>query len=166
MFVRMAWISFGALPCREKSGWQLASRCCWNCTRPWHASELVSFLVGLRTYQYPGRVSYKNYVKIVILQDSYWNLLHPKTVETLRTNSSSKSYILLLYVHTMKNHSVKCTGYSRQFRCPQSVRHNADKYFDSLKRSCFEGLWMVAAGSFQTTVTNYETTRYPKKIAK
>ena len=22
--------------------------------RPWHASELVSFLVGLRTYQHPG----------------------------------------------------------------------------------------------------------------
>jgi len=28
--VRMAWISFGALPCREKKTWQLASRCCWN----------------------------------------------------------------------------------------------------------------------------------------
>ena len=30
------------------------SRCCWNHARPWHASELVSFLVGLRTYQHPG----------------------------------------------------------------------------------------------------------------
>ena len=29
------------------------SRCCWNCARPWHASELVSFLVWLRTYQHP-----------------------------------------------------------------------------------------------------------------
>ena len=29
--VRMAWISFGALPCRgKKTCWQLASRCCWN----------------------------------------------------------------------------------------------------------------------------------------
>jgi len=29
---RMAWISFGALPCRgrKKTWWQLASRCCWN----------------------------------------------------------------------------------------------------------------------------------------
>jgi len=44
--VRMALISFGALPCRKKN-WQLASRCCWNRVRPWHASELVSFLVGL-----------------------------------------------------------------------------------------------------------------------
>ena len=53
--VRMAWISFGALPCRgKKTWWQLASRCCWNRARPWHASELFSFLVGLRTYQHPG----------------------------------------------------------------------------------------------------------------
>ena len=37
--VRMAWISFGALPCKKKkSWWQLASRCCWNRARPWHAS--------------------------------------------------------------------------------------------------------------------------------
>ena len=28
--------------------------CCWNRACPWHASELVSFLVGLRTYQHPG----------------------------------------------------------------------------------------------------------------
>ena len=26
--VRMAWILFGALPCRKKTCWQLASRCC------------------------------------------------------------------------------------------------------------------------------------------
>jgi len=52
--VRMPWISFGALPCRKKTWWQLASRCCWNRARPWHASELSSFLVGLRTYQHPG----------------------------------------------------------------------------------------------------------------
>jgi len=50
----MAWISFTALPCRKKTWWQLASRCCWNRTHPWHASELVSFLVRLRTYQDPG----------------------------------------------------------------------------------------------------------------
>ena len=55
--VRMAWISFGVLPCRgKKTWWQLASRCCWNRARPWHASELVPFLVGLRTYQLPGTV--------------------------------------------------------------------------------------------------------------
>jgi len=52
----MAWISFDALPCRKNSWWQLVSRCCWNRARPWYASELVSFLVGLRTYQYPGNL--------------------------------------------------------------------------------------------------------------
>jgi len=32
--VRMAWISFEALPCRKKKTWcQLASRCCWNRAR-------------------------------------------------------------------------------------------------------------------------------------
>ena len=31
--VRMAWISFGALPCRKKPWWQLTSPCCWNRTR-------------------------------------------------------------------------------------------------------------------------------------
>jgi len=52
--VRIVWISFGALPCRKKSWWQLASRFCWNRARLWHFSELVSLLVGLRTYQHPG----------------------------------------------------------------------------------------------------------------
>ena len=36
--VVMAWISFGALPCRKKK-WQLASRCCWN-----RARRLTCFL--------------------------------------------------------------------------------------------------------------------------
>ena len=49
----MPWISFDALPCGGKKTWrQLASRCCWNRARPWHASELVTFLVGLRAYQH------------------------------------------------------------------------------------------------------------------
>ena len=38
--VRMAWISFGALPCKEgKTWWQFASRCCWN-----RARRLTCFL--------------------------------------------------------------------------------------------------------------------------
>jgi len=31
--IRMAWISFGALPCRKKTLWQLVSPCCWNLAR-------------------------------------------------------------------------------------------------------------------------------------
>ena len=45
--VRMACIFFKTLPCR-KTWWQFESRCCWNCARPWRASELVSFLVGAK----------------------------------------------------------------------------------------------------------------------
>jgi len=54
--VRMTWISIGVLPCKKKNKtwWQLASRCCWNRARPWHASELLSFMVELRGYQHPG----------------------------------------------------------------------------------------------------------------
>jgi len=48
--VRIAWISFGVLPCRKKTWWQLVSWCCWNRAHPW----LVSFLVGLMTYPHPG----------------------------------------------------------------------------------------------------------------
>jgi len=51
------WREFPSAPCLARGGgtwWQLASRCCWNRARPWHASEFVSFLVGLRTYQHPG----------------------------------------------------------------------------------------------------------------
>ena len=43
-----------ALQEKKKPWWQLTSRCCWNRARPWHASELVFFLVGLRTYQHLG----------------------------------------------------------------------------------------------------------------
>ena len=52
------WCEFPSAPClagKKKPWWQLASRCCWNSARPWHASELVSFLVGLRTFQHPGK---------------------------------------------------------------------------------------------------------------
>ena len=51
------WRDFPSAPClagKKKPWWQLASRCCWNRARPLHASELVSFLVALRTYQHSG----------------------------------------------------------------------------------------------------------------
>ena len=48
------WREFPSTPylARKTTWWQLAARCCWNRARPWHASELISFLVGLRIYQY------------------------------------------------------------------------------------------------------------------
>jgi len=51
------WRKFPSAPClagKEKPWRRLASPCCWNRARPWHASELVSFLLVLRTYQHPG----------------------------------------------------------------------------------------------------------------
>jgi len=50
------WFEFPLAPCLagRKTWWQLASRCCWNRARSLHASELVSFLVGLRNYRHPG----------------------------------------------------------------------------------------------------------------
>ena len=53
------WREFPSAPCLEggkKTRWQLASRCCWNHARPWHASELVFFLVELKTYQHHGNI--------------------------------------------------------------------------------------------------------------
>ena len=55
------WREFPSAPCLAGgwggTWWQLASRCCWNRARPCHASELVSFLIGLRTYQHPRKDS-------------------------------------------------------------------------------------------------------------
>ena len=48
--VRMAWISFSALPCREKTWWQLASRCCWN--RPRHLTCFHSASVTRKDLQF------------------------------------------------------------------------------------------------------------------
>ena len=52
--VRMTLNLLRRLALQKKKTWYLASRCCWNRARPWHAPELVSFVVGLRTYQHPG----------------------------------------------------------------------------------------------------------------
>jgi len=51
------WREFPSAPyfVGKDTWWQLTSRFCWYRTRPWHASELVSPLVGLRTYQHPDR---------------------------------------------------------------------------------------------------------------
>jgi len=54
--VRMAWISSCALPCRKRNLMTDRVSILLNRARPWHASELVSCLVGLRTYQHPGKI--------------------------------------------------------------------------------------------------------------
>jgi len=50
------WREYPSAPClagKKKIWWHLASRYCWNHARPWHASELASFLIRLKTYQHP-----------------------------------------------------------------------------------------------------------------
>jgi len=67
------WRKFLWAPCLvgKKTWWELASRCCWNCARPWHASELVSFLVGLRTYQHPGTQPWNTKQQSLFLYNLY-----------------------------------------------------------------------------------------------
>jgi len=82
--VRMPWISSGALPCGGwGTWWQLASRCCWNRARPWHASELVSLLVGLRTYQHPGTI-YRVLPSIVSLSNEIRCSIFPRREDLQR----------------------------------------------------------------------------------
>ena len=50
----------------KKTWWRLTSRCWWNHVRHWHASEFVSFLVGLRTYQHLGTCNVILPVKYVL----------------------------------------------------------------------------------------------------
>jgi len=41
------WPEFLSVSClARKTWWQLASRCCWNCARPCHASELFASCLG------------------------------------------------------------------------------------------------------------------------
>jgi len=48
--VRIASISFGDLPCRNKTWWQLASRCCWNRAR--HVTCFLSASVTRKDLQF------------------------------------------------------------------------------------------------------------------
>ena len=98
--VRMEWISFDALPCKKKNEtwWQLASRCCWNRARPWHASELVCFVVGLRTSQHSGTCRHAisvsadtnnghEVISYSVMWNQFWNPLTYR-YEELRTGLS------------------------------------------------------------------------------
>ena len=66
---------------KKNTRWQFASRCRWIRTRPWHVSELVSFLVGLRTYQHNGIVKFPLnsgvYCYMVVVYDNrYLHIAH------------------------------------------------------------------------------------------
>ena len=84
------WREFPSAPClaggKKETLWQLPSQCCWNCARPWHASELVSFLVGLRTYQYKKTYPYVISTVEPVLSVYLWRL-------TLANVSTDTMYI-------------------------------------------------------------------------
>ena len=100
------WREFSSASCPaggKETLWQLASRCCWNRARPWHASELACFLVGLRTYQHPGISALHTrslFVKFDI-EDFHENLPRKSRFDSgrtrlLRTLHDGTKYILLL----------------------------------------------------------------------
>jgi len=91
------WREFPSSPCLagKETWWQLASRCCWNRARPWHASELVSFLVGLKIYQHPGLCSSNLY--------DFWGLIiHRKSFYWMTSSRCSKSGRLVFTLHVRK----------------------------------------------------------------
>ena len=64
------WRESPSAPCfagKKNLGLQLASRCCWSRARSWHASELVSVLIGPRTYHLDSWLTYYFY-KVVFLK--------------------------------------------------------------------------------------------------
>ena len=64
----MAWISFGTLLCRKNNLTDLRLDVV-EIARPWHASELFSFLIGLRTYQHLSAPS----LVVILSCRIFWN---------------------------------------------------------------------------------------------
>jgi len=107
------WREFPSATClaEKQTWWQLASRCCWNRVCPWHASKLVSFLVGLRTYQHPGKTQ----------AEIRWKHLNSKRQETFKACQSAERVMATTsrWTHTslhdnwrecIPRHAVKTAG--------------------------------------------------------
>ena len=153
------WREFPSAPCLaggKKTWWQLASTCCWNHARPWHASELVSFAVGLRTYQHPvassclsARLSVSmeqlgsadvgfSYVRISRnstekIQASLKSDNHKRHVTCKPTHIFYLTHFFLEWeifqtkvVEEIKSH-ILCTKFL--FQKPCSLWHNVEKYY-------------------------------------
>jgi len=64
---------------KKKSWWQLASRYCSNCLGPLYSSQLVSFLVGLRTYQHSGtNLLYPVFCYLLGNSVAFWHGIIPR----------------------------------------------------------------------------------------
>jgi len=107
-------LEFRSAPClSKKTWWEHASQCCWNRARPWHASELVSFLVGLRTYQHLG-----------ILGSSERVLMNAIGISDLKTSTSISHY----FEHFI-NIGVKETWLKKVLRTTFNTFHMPSKLF-------------------------------------
>ena len=109
---------FPSAPClaRKKKPWQLASRCCWNRARPWHASDLVSFLVGLRTDQHPGNSCFlvSTFIHLVLLRENM-----------TRYQPSNKSFITKIqYPHPSPTAATSKKKFLGRSVKPQRHNHN------------------------------------------
>jgi len=98
----LQWREFPSAPCLtgKETWWQLASRFCWNRARPLHSSVLVSFPVGLRTYQHPGNIP-QDFTDCNVFNSRLWVTDH--TILRLRSTLSQMNY------------SRFCTGYTGRF---------------------------------------------------
>ena len=87
------WREFPSAPClaEKKRLDDIASRCCWNSVRPWHASQLVSFLVGLRTYQHPSITHRSTFISLSNKINSFFTIYLQESFPSC----SAHLYILL-----------------------------------------------------------------------
>jgi len=94
----------------KKKWWQFASPCCWNRARPLHASELISFLVGLKTYQRPDT----EHVSFIVMRTASNSLR--KTLDSRGTDSSDCLVPVTLFVGSvgLQTEDDKRTRYTRQ----------------------------------------------------
>ena len=101
----MAWISFGTLPCRKKINLITArvSMLLKSRGRPWHASELFSFLVRLSTYQHPGNMGWWHE-----LNDNDHNVLSSNQVCYLDEQMQNTDGAKKMYTHLHRQHLLKC----------------------------------------------------------
>jgi len=152
--VRMAWISFGALSCGGEKKLDHSSRLdVVEIARvTWHASELASFLVGLRTYQHPGIYVTKSLRTCRVLQWQYgqrpcrwWRMRFfgvystppGSTINPLTPNGpyrgrtaplTSKRCILYIYSTNISTEYFKHGIYSPFFPSKCSLFHNSNVF--------------------------------------
>ena len=145
------WREFPSASClaEKKTWWQLASRCCWNRARPWHASELVSFLVGLRTYQYPGTITFF----VGCVQESCCSVFRGESIRSSRnvgtylSNHRTSPFRRIYYTYCADGiaTSYKLDGPGIEFQYTQYFPHLSRLALGSTQPPV-QGVWVHFAG--------------------